>query len=171
MKIQISKANHSDLDTIERIARQTFIETYAKMNSNANMEMYLNKAFNQKKLENELVNPESTFYLVKSAKKVIGYLKINEGNAQTEFADLESIEIERIYISKIHQGQGLGRVLIEKAIDLAKFKGKSNIWLGVWRQNRNAIQFYEKLGFEKSGSHVFVFGTERQTDYIMRKKL
>ena len=85
--------------------------------------------------------------------------------------DEEALEIERIYIRKKFQRNGLGKFLLNKAIDIAKNQDKKIIWLGVWENNKNAIEFYKKSGFIQSGQHSFYMGSEKQVDFIMKKKL
>ena len=167
MNIQIIRASSSDLLSIVDIARRTFIETYNKFNTSENLSLYLENTLSQSKLQFELENAHSNFYLVKSGKEIIGYLKVNEKHAQTEFKEEYSLEIERIYVLKAFHFQGIGRMLIEKTIQFAKFKGKKKIWLGVWKENKGAVRFYQKLGFSNVGEHVFVFGNERQLDFVM----
>lgn len=41
----------------------------------------------------------------------------------------------------------------------------------VWEHNLKAQRFYMREGFEKVGSHEFVMGEERQTDWIMVRGL
>ena len=55
--------------------------------------------------------------------------------------------------------------------DWAKENGFETIWLGVWENNNNAMQFYKKMGFEFLDKHVFVLGTEVQTDFTMKRDL
>ncbi|WP_371873239.1 GNAT family N-acetyltransferase [Lysinibacillus sp. Ag94] len=57
------------------------------------------------------------------------------------------LEIERIYIRNKYQGKGLGKHLINKAMEIAVAQNKKSIWLGVWEKNDNAIGFYKKMGF------------------------
>ena len=45
------------------------------------------------------------------------------------------------------------------------------VWLGVWEQNEQAKEFYNKWGFEKFGEHIFMLGDDAQTDWLMQKKL
>uniref|UniRef100_UPI0034D9567F GNAT family N-acetyltransferase n=1 Tax=Lysinibacillus sp. GbtcB16 TaxID=2824761 RepID=UPI0034D9567F len=47
--------------------------------------------------------------------------------------------------------------------------GKQHVWLGVWEKNENAITFYHKMGFVRTGAHSFYMGDEEQIDYIMSK--
>jgi GNAT superfamily N-acetyltransferase len=44
-------------------------------------------------------------------------------------------------------------------------------WLGVWERNPRANAFYRKVGFTDVGSHVFMVGTDPQTDRIMVRHL
>ena len=96
---------------------------------------------------------------------------MNVGDAQSEEMGDEAIEVERIYIRKNYQKAGLGKHLLTKAFDVAKEQNKKTIWLGVWEKNTNAIAFYEKLGFVRTGAHSFYMGDEEQIDYIMVKSL
>lgn len=85
--------------------------------------------------------------------------------------DEKSLEIERIYVRKKFQKQGLGKYLMDKAIAIATELNKRAIWLGVWEKNQNAIAFYSKNGFVKTGAHAFYMGDDEQVDYILTKKL
>ncbi|WP_411210154.1 GNAT family N-acetyltransferase [Bacillus safensis] len=98
-------------------------------------------------------------------------LKINMDDAQSEEMGSEALEIERIYIKQSFQKQGLGRYLIDQAIEIAKNHHKQDVWLGVWEHNKAAIAFYQKLGFVQTGVHAFLMGDEEQMDFIMTKTL
>ena len=47
--------------------------------------------------------------------------------------------------------------------------GHRAIWLGVWEKNEHAIAFYERWGFEIIGSHIFLLGSDEQTDMTMQR--
>lgn len=171
MNIKIKKINSDDIKILQKISIETFTDTFGEQNSSENLKNYLEKAFNSKKLLSEIANPFSDFYLIYFAKEPAGYLKLNDGEAQSEKMDEEALEIERIYIRKKFQRNGLGKFLLNKAIDIAKNQDKKIIWLGVWENNKNAIEFYKKSGFIQSGQHSFYMGSEKQVDFIMKKKL
>lgn len=171
MTIHIRKCTLEDLPLLQEIGCETFNETFKDQNSPENMKVYLDRAFNANQLETELSNPSSEFFLIYSNTEVAGYLKVNVDEAQTEKEGNESLEIERIYIRKEFQGQGLGHHLINKAMELAKDQSKEKIWLGVWEKNEGAIKFYGKMGFTQTGTHSFIMGDEKQTDLVMTKSL
>jgi diamine N-acetyltransferase len=171
MNINIKKCTIEDLHTLQEISYETFNDTFKHQNSSENMDAYLERAFNLKQLAKELSTISSDFFFVYFKNEVAGYLKVNSNEAQTEDMNDESFEIERIYIRKSFQKHGLGKYLINKALEMAIEKNKMRIWLGVWEKNENAIAFYEKMGFVKTGSHSFYMGDEEQIDYIMTKTL
>lgn len=102
---------------------------------------------------------------------VIGYLKINTGDAQTEIQDSQTLEIERIYVLKEFHGKKVGQLLYEKAIQIATGLKVNYIWLGVWEQNLRALQFYKKNGFLAFDKHMFKLGNDEQIDIMMKLAL
>ncbi|MDR7236479.1 GNAT family N-acetyltransferase [Neobacillus drentensis] len=171
MTIMIKKCILEDSRKLQEISYQTFNETFKDQNSLENMNAYLERAFNLKQLEKELSNISSQFFFVYFNNEVVGYLKVNTNDAQSEEMGDESFEIERIYIKNKFQKHGLGKYLLNKAMEIALERNKKKIWLGVWEKNENAIAFYKKMGFVQTGAHSFYMGDEEQTDLIMIKTL
>jgi ribosomal protein S18 acetylase RimI-like enzyme len=171
LNIKIDQINNSNIAALQQIGRQTFAETFAESNTAENMAKYLEEAYSHEKLSTELNNPNSFFYFALLDEKVIGYLKLNMGASQTELKDNDALEIERIYILKDFHGKKVGQLLFDKAIQVAKEQQVSYVWLGVWENNKRALQFYTKNGFVEFDQHVFVLGDEAQTDIMMKLEL
>lgn len=169
--ISISKIDEANIEQLQLIGRQTFFETFAAANSEQNMQKYLAEEFTADKLTNELKNPDSEFYFAKLDNLVIGYLKINFGQSQTELQDDKAVEIERIYVLKDFHGKQVGQLLYNKAIQIATQKNADYVWLGVWEENERAINFYKKNGFVEFDKHVFKLGNDEQTDIMMKLKI
>ncbi|WP_339783378.1 GNAT family N-acetyltransferase [Paenibacillus sp. FSL R7-0313] len=171
MTIRIGICTIEHVCELQEISYETFNETFKAQNSPENMKAYLEKAFNREQLETELSIVDSQFLFIYVNDKLAGYMKVNINDAQSEKMGVESLEIERVYIKKEFQKHGLGKVLLHKAIEMATEHHKTNIWLGVWEKNENAIAFYEKMGFVQTGAHAFYMGDEEQIDFIMTKTL
>lgn len=135
------------------------------------MDAYLKEAYDRDKLIGELCDECTQFFFLYDDRELVGYLKLNETPSQTDLNDRQSLEIERIYVIAEFQGRGLGRYLMEQAVDIAMACGKQYVWLGVWEKNDKALRFYRNSGFYAVGTHSFVMGDDKQTDYIMRKDL
>lgn len=169
--IYIRKAGPDDLAILQQTGKDTFYETFAPVNSEADMARYLSDSFSDHKVREELNHPETAFYLAFSGAEPVGYLKVNNGSAQTELQDNTSLEIERIYVLASWQGKKVGQLLFETALEIARSQQKAYIWLGVWEKNSKAIRFYEKNGFVAFDQHLFRLGDDIQTDIMMKKML
>ena len=170
-EVQIRKVVDRDMSILIEIARTTFDITYRHLNDPAHFDEYMSTAFSKEQISKEVNDPNSIFYLLWVNENAEGYLKLNRKDAQTE-ANMEDIlEIERIYVSQILQGQGLGSRLVEKAKEVALEENYKELWLGVWEKNQAAIGFYKRLGFVPFGEHDFMLGPDRQRDILMKMSL
>lgn len=167
--ISIIPITSSDVLALQNISKQTFSEAFTDANTPEDMELFLAKHFDTKKLLAELQEKDSLFYFAQTAEGLsVGYLKLNMGQAQTEFQVEEALEIERIYVLQAFHGKKVGQFLMQKALQIAKEKGKTYVWLGVWEKNEKALTFYRKNGFEAFSTHIFVVGDDAQTDILMK---
>lgn len=169
--ITIERVKPADIDTLQAISKQTFVETFAPHNSEQNMIRYLNESFSRQRLAAEISNESSEFYFARSGNGVVGYLKLNSGASQTEIREHHGIEIERIYVVQEYHGKRVGQLLYEWALQIARDGKFRYVWLGVWEHNKRAIRFYEKNGFVPFDKHVFRLGDDIQTDIMMKKDL
>ena len=169
--MKIKKINIDDLETLRNLSIQTFKETFEEVNTEEDMQKYLLENLSIEKLKSELENPNSEFYFAENNNEILGYLKLNFKDAQTEELEENHFEIERIYVLKTFLGQKIGQILFDKAIEIGREKNLEYVWLGVWEENHRAIRFYEKNGFEIFGKHDFVLGEDVQTDLLMKMKI
>ncbi len=167
----ISQVDASRLDALSALSQHTFLETFADANTSADMARYLAENFNGERLAAELHDPGSTFFFAEQDGLVIGYLKLNTGSAQTEPMAGDSMEVERIYVVRARQGEGVGQALLDHAMAQARQQGIHEMWLGVWEHNPRAIAFYRRNGFEEFGDHVFMLGKDEQRDVLMRRRV
>jgi diamine N-acetyltransferase len=169
--IQIRRAMLEDVDQLQEIGKRTFVETFSADNTGENMQKYLEEGFAKEKVIQEITDPNSEFYFAEMDGTVIGYLKLNYGESQTELKDSKALEIERIYVLNQFHGKKVGQLLYAKAIEIAGQKNAEYVWLGVWEKNARAINFYKKNGFIEFDKHLFKLGNDEQTDIMMKLQL
>jgi len=167
----ISPIEESEVEKLRKIGIQTFNETFAATNSAENMELYFQRSFNREKLILELNEERSWLWFIDFRGELAGYLKVNTGDAQTELREDEGFELERIYVLRKFYGSGVGKALMEHAIEFALKLGKKYLWLGVHEENYRALRFYEKFGLKEFDDHVFMMGDQPQRDVLMKLKL
>lgn len=171
MNLTLRSATTEDAALIADISRQTFYDTFAADNTEADMEKFLGEQFTKGRLMLEVGQPENSFLLAYHNNNVAGYIKLREGKEPAALKHLDALEIARLYVVKEFIGQGVGKRLMQTAINLATEKEKEVIWLGVWERNHRAIAFYTAWAFEKFGACDFLLGNDLQRDWLMKKML
>lgn len=169
--ISTRKVTLNDVEQLQEIGRQTFAEAFSAGNTEENMNRYLEEGFSVERLTTELRNENSEFYFAEQHGNVVGYLKLNFGQSQTELKDDKALEIERIYVLKDYYGKKVAQLLYDKAIEIATRLKSEYVWLGVWEENARAINFYRKNGFVEFDKHSFMLGDDEQTDIMMKLEL
>lgn len=170
-ELTIREVGLSEVEQLQYIARTTFRQAFEADTRPADMDHYLEKDMSIAQLEKELQKPESLFFFAIYNNQVIGYLKVNWGNGQTELPLENAMEIQRIYVLVDFHGQQVGQKLMRKALQVARDKKVDAIWLGVWEKNLKAIRLYENNGFKAFGIHRFLIGNDLQTDLVMKLDL
>ena len=168
MKLRFQECRFSDVEQLVEISRKTFVDSFEKDNEPEDFKNYIDAAFERNTIASQLNNKKSFFYFVFKSEDLVGYFKLNTGDAQTDIKSEDAIELERIYVLDEFQGQQIGQRMLQEAFKLASQQNKNYIWLGVWERNRAAIRFYQKHGFSKFDTHPYYIGRDKQIDWLMR---
>jgi len=169
--ISIRMASESDAELIADLSRETFYESFAEENTVENMDKFMSEQFTRQKLIDEVKQPWYLFFIAYLEDEPVGYLKLREGSTPMQLESRSSIEIARIYSVRKMIGKGVGKKLMQTCHEVARQKGKKTLWLGVWKQNHRAIDFYTSWGFEIFSEHEFILGDDVQTDWLMKKEI
>jgi len=167
----IDEVQENEVKLLSVIAKKTFREAFEAQNHPIDFQLYISKAFSYERLYQEWSNKNTTFYFCHLDGHLVAYFKINQAGAQSEFQKDNGLELERIYVISEYQKQGIGKQLLDYVLKLAKSRKMSYVWLGVWQENLRAIRFYEQNGFQKTGTHPYYIGSDKQTDWLMRKDI
>ncbi len=165
--MQIRPAVAADAATLAELARRTFFDTFASTNDATDMALYLAKAYGVDQQTREIGDRDITTLLVEEGGIVVGYAQVRSGHTPECVTEPAAIELWRFYIDKAWHGRGIAKPLMEAVRAEARRRGARTLWLGVWERNDRARAFYAKCGFSDVGSHIFLFGTDPQTDLVM----
>ncbi|MGM0124568.1 hypothetical protein IGI37_001946 [Enterococcus sp. AZ194] len=161
----------ADVETLRALSIETYTATFAEQNTEKALVDYLEQAYNEEQLKKELNEKNSFFFFMQKGTEIVGYIKLNIGQAQSEDLQPHALEVERIYIRSAHKRKGYGSAGLKKAEEIAKSLHKTSIWLGVWEFNHKARAFYERQDFKEVGAHSFFMGEEEQTDLLLLKTI
>ena len=112
-------------------------------------------------LKEEVENENSSYIIGKINNEIIGFAGLKK--------IFDQADIMNIVIKKIYRNQGIGTLLLENLILLAKDLNISTLFLEVNEQNKPAIHLYEKLGFERLGIRKKYYN--KNNGIIMKKNL
>ena len=94
-------------------------------------------------LKNELENESSKYIVAKASEQIVGFAGI--------WKAYDNIHITNIVVRKDCRLHGIGKLLLEKLIQISKKQNISSITLEVNKTNRIAIQLYSEYGFKETG--------------------
>ncbi len=121
----LNEANEEDIKSISELEKEIFSE----------------EAWSYSQVLNEFENKFSRIWVLKTDKKIVGYLIFREIKPE--------IEILRIGTKKEYRRKGAGTKLIKKLINFADKEKINKIFLEVKISNSQAYNFYKKLGFKE----------------------
>ena len=160
--IEIRKALVEELKIVQEIAHQTWPDTFAEILSPPQIEYMLNRMYDLKTLESQLLEKGQVFLLAEEEEKFLGFAAYELNNCEGEKAKLH-----KIYILPSAQGKGLGKKLILEVSDQAREKGQKSLLLNVNKFNQPAIDFYKYLGFREANREVIDIGNGYVMDDVV----
>lgn len=170
MSLHIRKAKPSDAPDLACIGATTFYETFRPYNQEEDMRAYIGKTYSEEAVRENLLREDIAYYLCFEGSEVIGYVKLIHNAEFTGLTD-KCIELEKIYVLETYHGTKAGQELMDCAVQHGSENGFGTIFLGVWQENKRAIRFYEKNGFEVFATRSFQLGTRLCEDYMMKRWL
>lgn len=166
--IVIEDAVAADAPPLAELAARTFFEAFAADNDPDDMRRHLEQSYTADLHLAEIRNPAIDTLLARvGGGPPIAYVQLRAGHVSDGVPAEGSIELWRFYVDKSWHGAGLAHTLMEAAKTRARRRGAATMWLGVWERNARAQAFYGKHGFRKVGNHIFVVGSDPQTDDIL----
>ena len=171
MDIVIRLGAAVDATLLAELAARTFQETFEADNRPEDMALHLARAYGTSQQQKELLDPDITTLLVEADGELAGYAQVRSGEVPECVTGESPIELWRFYVAQPWHGRGVAQALMRRVELEASRRGARTMWLGVWEHNARAKAFYRKNGFVDAGSHVFMVGTDAQTDLILVRQL
>jgi ribosomal protein S18 acetylase RimI-like enzyme len=143
-------ATHTDAEKIaelhakswQKAYRGSFTNDFLDNHALENRKTLWHKRFHEN--ENQIT------ILCENNQTLIGFICIFTNNG--EFGPL----IDNLHIAEQYQGQGIGKMLIDKAKEYIRQKALgTKMHLFVLEKNENAIHFYQKLGARNNNAEIY----------------
>jgi ribosomal protein S18 acetylase RimI-like enzyme len=149
----------TDVPALSALAKRTWSEAFGDSVSPDDEAVELEQTRSETYFTNAL--REKTILVAEANGALLGYV---------QFGDVEIPEVEvragdqglqRVYVDTALQGRGLGRALVNAALEHPRLENAGRIYLMVWERNERAVRLYESIGFEKVGATTVTVGSRK----------
>jgi ribosomal protein S18 acetylase RimI-like enzyme len=152
------------------IGRATFLESFAGFLEGADLLAHCRYQHAAEKYLSWLESSQFQLCVAEVKQAPVGYVMLCPPDVPVA-TSADDIEVKRIYMLHRFQGSGIGKALMDWAVQQAKVQDKKRLLLGVNTQNHEALAFYARTGFEKIGTRQFLVGSKLNDDYILARNL
>lgn len=153
--MNIKKASLEDSATLTEMGRLSFIESHGHSAAEEDINDYVSRVYTENAFTNELSDTNNIYHIIHHQNNPAGYSKIIFNSPHMNIETTEITKMERFYLLKEFYGLQLGFELFQFNVDLSKRNGQKGMWLFVWKENKRAVNFYQKMGFKVIGEHDF----------------
>ncbi len=155
MSVEIRKAVITDAALLSRVSVEAFLPAHGHSSPKKDIDSYITENFSVENFKKELTNPHYLYHLIYYKNKIAGFSKVIFNTSDEHIVENNVTKMERLYLLKEFYGYQLGTKLLLFNTDIAKKDKQYGIWVEVWIENKRAIKFYKKMGFEIIGNSYF----------------
>jgi diamine N-acetyltransferase len=168
----VRPAKTEEFAELAELEELTFRSRWTANYKTEDLEFFLADKFSAATIKTELEDPLNKHWVSEENRKLTGFVKVRaETGDAKKLSGFLNIELCRLYIIDEKFGTGLGRALMQTALDYAMQKKFDYMWLGVWQENDRALKLYRSLGFEHFDEHEYIVGKQVDHDWLMKKRL
>jgi ribosomal protein S18 acetylase RimI-like enzyme len=172
-EISLRRATVDDAPGLSIVGAGTTLETFAGLVDGQSLLQHCEKNHSIAAYQKYLTIPDTQAWLavMGPGDAPIGYILVTAPDLPLDDITAADLELKRIYLFARFQGSGTGRLLMNKAVEIARESGKQRLLLGVNAENETAISVYFRNGFTKVGSRKFQVGGTLCDDFILARPL
>jgi ribosomal protein S18 acetylase RimI-like enzyme len=169
MIVTYRDARVDDAAALDRLFDTSFCDAFAHLYQPEDLQAFLT-GFGHDDWRAEIADAAYAFRIAEKDRKAVGYVKLGPLKPSIE-TDRPALLIDQLYVLKEYHGAGIGRELMDWAIEESCRRGAQELYLTVFPDNHRAVHFYDRYGFEPVGRYDFMVGNHADEDIIMRKML
>lgn len=158
-------ATTSDIPLIIELTMKVWPQTYTPILGVEQVTYMLNKFYTNEALLTQMQDGHQFIICYGKNQEAIGFCSIGE-------IEPDTFKLHKIYVLPQQQGNGVGKFILEEIMLILKDKNVGRLILNVNRFNRQAISFYEKMGFKTLKIEDIDIGNNYyMNDYVLVNEL
>ncbi len=162
--MKLIEADLSAIPAIQKIAAEVWPRTFGNILSSRQISYMMDMMYSTDALQRQMQEQGHRYVLALDGEEPVGYVSYETGYRGRCWT-----KIHKIYVLSTMQGRGVGRLLMEKVVAVARTQGDEQLSLNVNRYNP-AIDFYQRMGFEiMDQENIDIGGGFLMEDYVMNR--
>lgn len=150
--------------------RETFLEGFSIPYPPQDLSVFVSATYTPAAFGMKLADPLQATWLAEGpGGEALAYANAGPCTLPHPDARPAHAELSRLYVLSSAQGRGLGRHLLETALEWMGAQAPGPLWIGVWSGNLKAQRLYAVHGFQKAGEYEFAVGRWRDREFILRR--
>jgi ribosomal protein S18 acetylase RimI-like enzyme len=158
--VRIRRIGVDELEIVRELALIIWPKCYRNIIGPDRVDAMLAVLYSTDNLEQEMVGQGHIFWIVRVNEMDVGYA--------SAYVEGDRLWLKKLYVRDEFRGLGLGKALIEAALD--HFTARE-LALYVNKDNTPAINYYLRSGFQVEAEVPVQMGPYEFTDYVMQRKL
>ncbi len=152
--LHLRKAIKSDASSLAALSIEVWLGTYLRRGITGFFADFVLSEFTTLRFEAMMEDDTEWLYVSKNDEGIDGYIRVITG-VTTAPEGCGSTEITTLYVQPRHHGDGIGKALLDHALDYCRACGVDTLWLTTNSENTPAIGFYKAMGFKQIGVTPF----------------
>jgi len=165
--IDVRVADTGDIQELSALGRTVFYATYGSSSDPDDIAEHVEKYFGEPAIAAAMADGDVQYLIASDGTKCAGLVKLCYNSVHDLVPAATAIEVQQVYVATDYQRMGVGRALMNAAVEISKRRRVAGVWLSVWTDAQWATSFYIGYGFSSLGETPFYIGKTRYTDYLM----
>lgn len=145
-EIALCAIEEQDGEALRALMRRIYPPAYAHYWEDAGRS-YLDSQYNQQQFLKDCKQENTGYYFLCQGSEKVGIFRW-VGGLPLGAMEGAFLKIHRLYLAPEIQGQGIGKLLMRWAEQLAREQKYSVLWLDVMNKQPQAFEFYKSLGYQ-----------------------
>nr|WP_086492641.1 GNAT family N-acetyltransferase [Novosphingobium panipatense] len=170
MNLRLAAA--ADAAALADLGARSFVAKFGYMYTPEDLADFLADSHSEAKAAKEIADPSMRVFLAEEEGRLLGFCKLVLACGWPDHARGQSvIELKQLYTDPQTTGRGIGTVLMDRALEIAREQAADEVQLSVWSGNEGAQRFYARYGFAKVADIYFMVGEQRDDEFLYARMM